>query len=98
MEPDLELQRSTLAEILTLTRALDKKVDTLMSAEADLQAQLDAIQSGLAAVGTRITNLVTGLAAGQVVTQAQLDAMTTEATSIAAAVTALGTPGPTGRK
>lgn len=69
-----------------------------MSAESDLQTALDNIKSALPAVADRITALVGTITAGQVMTQAQLDSLTAEASDIATQLTALGTPGPTGRK
>lgn len=67
-----------------------------MSAEQDLQNDLDAIQTGVAAVLTAqtaqaktIADLKAQLAAGTPVSQAQLDALDVEAKAIVATLTPL---------
>jgi hypothetical protein len=73
-------------------------LETIMASEQDLQNDLDAIKAGVdAAVAAAanqskvIADLTAQLAAGSPVTQAQLDALDTEAKGI---VTALTPPAP----
>jgi uncharacterized coiled-coil protein SlyX len=67
-----------------------------MSTEAQLQTSLDAIKAAVAAVAEKIAaqaktiaDLSAQIAAGTPVTQAQLDALTTEAQDIATSLSAL---------
>ncbi|HTP77717.1 MAG TPA: hypothetical protein VMJ73_12140 [Rhizomicrobium sp.] len=78
--------------------ALEAKVNTIMSTEADLQADLDAIKADFttftSSVATSLQNLkdqIATLQAGQPVSQAQLDALVTEAAAIDAAIKAAPT-------
>lgn len=82
-----------LAQILTTVHQLGASI---MASEKDLQADLDAIQSGVTAVlaaqtaqAATIADLKAQLAAGTPVSQAQLDALDAEAKSIVAALTPL---------
>ena len=70
-----------------------------MSAEADLQTDLDAIQAGVArslaaqtAQAATIADLRAQLAAGTPVSQAQLDSLDAEAKAIVATLTPLAPP------
>ena len=71
-----------------------------MSTEAQLQSTLDSIQAQEATISTSIANLnsqIATLTAGQPVTQAQLDALNTEATNIGTAFAAM-VPAPSARR
>ena len=75
---------------------LHRKLDVLMTSESDLQGDLDAIKTSVAAVSAKISaqsdtiaSLQAQIAAGTPVSQAQLDALKTEADGIVAALTPL---------
>ena len=95
--PVLQLGHALRADL----RALSDKVDTLMATEAELQADLDLIKTGV----TTVTQLVTAqaqtiadlqaqVAAGSPVSQTQLDALKAEADAIVAALPAPAPPTP----
>jgi peptidoglycan hydrolase CwlO-like protein len=80
-------------------RALQRKVECLMSSEQDLQNDLDAIVTAVATVAAKqaaqaksIADLQAQLAAGTPVSQAQLDALVVEADSIKASLQAVVPP------
>lgn len=71
---------------------LQKSERSIMSTEAQLQSTLDSIQAQESAIATAMANLnsqIAALQAGQPVTQAQLDALNTEATNIGTAFAAM---------
>jgi hypothetical protein len=85
--------------LLQSLHALHRKVDQLMSAESDLQTDLDAIRAAVVLVlaqqtaqASTIADLKAQLAAGTPVSQAQLDALDTEAKAIVAALTPIAPP------
>ncbi len=76
-------------QINRLERKLDDLKVILMSFEADLKADLDAIQLGVATAMKSIADLqaqIAALIAGTPVTQAQLDALVTQADAIKASL------------
>ncbi len=93
--PDPSPDLTTALDLLTQLVAQGAK---LMAAEADLQAGLDKlavdISARLDALNAQIAALQTQLAAGSPVTQAQLDALTTEVNTIDAALTPPAPPAP----
>lgn len=80
--------------------------EQIMSTEQDLQTSLDGIQTDVATISTTIAglqqsiaDLTAQLAAGSPVSQAQLDALATEAASAKTALDAIAAPvTPTVRK
>lgn len=73
--------------------------EQMMSTEQDLQTSLDGIQTDVATISTTISglqksiaDLTAQLAAGSPVSQAQLDALATEAASAKTALDAVASP------
>lgn len=78
-------QERLTVEIVGLLYLITQQLEQLMATEADLQATVDQIQSGVAAgvaaldtLAAKIADLTAQLAAGNLVTQDQLDALNTE--------------------
>lgn len=84
---------AALVVILESLDALHRKVERLLMNEQDLQVALDGIKAGVTTVVDRLTaqaktisDLTAQVAAGTPVSQDQLDALTTEAQGIVAAL------------
>ena len=78
-----------ISRIISLLETINGKVDRIMSSEQELQDALDGIKDDITKVAARIQSLLDQIAqlqAGQPVSQAQLDALTTEAAAIKAAL------------
>jgi hypothetical protein len=85
--------------VIHLECALHRKVDCLISKQEDLKADLDAIKTDADALVTLVANqnaqiaaLSAQVAAGTPVTQAQLDALTSEAQGVLDELSPLVTP------
>ena len=73
-----------LAVIILNQLTLRRKVDCLMATLAEVNAVLDAVAAGVDALEAAIADLKTQVAAGGVVSQAKLDALSAKAADIAA--------------
>jgi len=79
----------------TAIAGLQRTETSIMSTQAQLQATLDSIQAQEATISASLANLnsqIATLEAGQPVSQAQLDALNTEATNIGTAFAAMIPP------
>ncbi len=94
---DASAIESKLDQILIAVAGIARQESQIMSKEADLQTDLDAIKTGVATLLTAaianaatIADLKAQLAAGTPVSQDQLDALEAEAKAIVASLTPMG--------